>query len=350
MTNKIRPFFAAVLLVLLLHLTGRAQDAPQVIVLHNGNIVQGRLERIDAGWNVTNGPWYSIHVPARDVDFVAADLREAYRVKLTRVRPGDFEEHLRLAQWCLRHDLDGSAADRLLHLARLSPQHPAVDALEQQLRRRANPTPTPPSTVVPARFEQAVSESTKAPENELPPLPPEAIGEFTRSVQPLLLNRCGQATCHGSAASNDLQLIGSRRRILRKDLTWRNMRAVLTYVDPDNVEASPLLEHAFTSHGNRAQAPLEAHEVRPRQTLLNWVSLVSSAGSAGNANSGRSPNWASTQPPSSATLGVASSEVVRAAAHEPLPSLSDQPAADPFDPAEFNARFGPVIESTEDPR
>jgi hypothetical protein len=336
---------AAFVLLISISRCARSEAPAQVLVLHNGNVLQGKLEHGNHGWTVTNGPWYTIQVPARDVDFVAASLQQAYRTKLSRLRPRAFDEHLRLAQWCLRHDMDGPAADRLLHLVELNPQHPAVKALEHQLRRRANPQQVRVDEVRAANFtadidsadERAPSDATSL--ADLPPLPPSAIGEFTRAVQPLLLNRCGQATCHGTASKNEFQLVGNPRQLMRKDLTWRNLRAVLAHVDPDDPDQSRLLEQAHTIHGSAKRSPLETHELRPRQTLRDWVRSVAHATTASDPLPTSDPEMATAPATTSDTMFDAPRTIPPISA-APVPSASAaSQSIDPFDPAEFNARL-----------
>ncbi len=186
------------------------QGTPQVVVLHNDSAIQGRVERSADRLVVSNGPWYVVQIPLADVDFVAPNFAAAYRTKRDRLTDRDFQRHLDLAQWCLRQDLDRFAADQLLHLAKLDSHHPAVEALEQQLRRRANQVEVDAHVdAQPASFGvDRNPPQIEAPESadERPIVSPEALAEYTRSIQPLLLNRCGQTTCHGSSSRSVFQL------------------------------------------------------------------------------------------------------------------------------------------------
>jgi hypothetical protein len=339
----------------------------KVVVLHNGSAIQGRVEESRDRLIVSNGPWYVVRVPRNDVDFVAADFAAAFRIQRARLGASDLQGHLKLAQWCVRHDLDQLAADQLLHLVRLDPHHPAVETLEQQLRRRAEAKPFSESD---ARRTLAAQGERRSPgpwgeETEaenLPPMAADALAEFTRSVQPLLLNRCGQTTCHGSAGQSrfELQRLMASGEI-RRSLTLRNLRSVIAQIDTAHLRASPVLEMATRPHGTAQQAPLGPHDQRQYERLHDWVSWVVNgepvhhpatgdsltapsrlealgiAAPLAEATSGRARTIEGSVPP---VLRRNATEPARSAAavdSEPSDASSDD--LDPYDPAAFNARF-----------
>ena len=77
---------------------------PQVVVLRNGSLLQGVVQRENQRVIVADGKDRITKVALNDVDFICKDLSEAYRRKLSRLQPDDVSQHLRLAQWCLRYD------------------------------------------------------------------------------------------------------------------------------------------------------------------------------------------------------------------------------------------------------
>jgi hypothetical protein len=340
----------------------------QVVVLRNGSVIQGRVEESRDRLIVSNGPWYVVRVPVADVDFVAPDWAAAYRTRRARLAEGDFQQHLQLAQWCLRHDLDRFAGDELLHLAHLDPHHSSVKGLEQQLRRRANDEPSRPGSAVEPmlprrRDHRSPRRSSLEPTgDELPLVPAEALAEFTRSIQPLLLNRCGQTTCHGSAGRSRfyLQRLTASGDV-RRALTLRNLREAIAQIDATQPDKSPLLAQAIRPHASFQRAPLGPHDSRQYERLLEWVTWVTNgepvtttvaddplaapaetAVSAANSGVPAAPRLkpAPAPPGTNAATGV-----------EPAESSTDTAATatdiDPYDPAEFNARFS-VDRSTTD--
>jgi hypothetical protein len=313
----------------------RPSETAQVVVLHNESVIQGHVDKYRDRLIVSNGPWYVVRVPMADVDFVAPDLAAAFRIKQSRIGQRDFARHLRLAQWCLRHDLDRFAADQLQLLKQLDPLHPSITALQQQLSREAGDMPVlgEPAPIRPAAVAQSASPLTP----DLPPVSRDSVAEFTRTIQPLLLNRCGQTTCHGSAAHNGFQLLRLKASgVARQDVTMRNLRAAMAQIDPANPQQSSLLDRAQRPHGKGGQFPFGPHESRQYQRLLDWVNQATGAETTQSGEPDASLATAERRVAPQRT-------VVRAAdwyATETDASPTAEPVGvDPYDPAQFNARF-----------
>ena len=320
--------------------------APQVVVLQNGGVVQGRVEKSRDGLRVTNGPWYAVNVPRDDVDFVADDMPEVYRVKLDRIRAGDFDGHVKLAYWCLRYNMDTKAADRLLYLSNLDPFNPAIAALESQLRQRASRGLTDANVKL-ASVEQPIEPVSAQPAVPVQAIDPDSVGEFTRTIQPLILNRCGQTTCHGNASRNAFHLTrlnssGSARR----DLTLRNLNAVMKYVGSGPVTQTRLYERATLAHGRAIRAPIESHEVRQLRRLAGWIASTTGQQIMPLANA--ADDSVSPPPPGTAAdpltrLQNAMQDVDKTntvARSSRVDSTSPSATlTDPYDPNSFNRRF-----------
>lgn len=265
------------------------QAAPvqeRVVVLRNGHAFVGAVDQAGDRMTITQGPGRSVRVPLRDVDIVVDTLHDAYVHRRQRLHPGEINDQMRLAQWCLRYQLEDEAAELLLEMSRRYPNHHAVRALERQMGERAGllaGSGRDASAVRTASFQQAeVAPDAmgfplavpSAPEElgELPSLSPAEITEFTRVVQPLLQNRCGNANCHASNGRSAFVLQRTPTgRLTFKDLTWSNLRAAWKQVDLRDPERSPLIVMATTPHGGQSRAPLETYESRPRQRLARWV-------------------------------------------------------------------------------
>ena len=307
----------------------------QVVVLHNGGVIMGVVKRTEDRYIVSKGPWHVVRVPLRDADFVARDMIEAYQVKRTRLSAQDFHEHVRLAQWCLRHDLDRSAGDLLLHLAKLDPYHAAIQSLEKQLQRRADVRSGAVPKIRTASYQK--SRSTHEPATvdvgDLPPLPTGAMASFTRIVQPLVLNRCGQSTCHGHASKNQFRL--TKTGLKRQIKTWHNLRAVLSQIDPQHVDSSPLLIKATAAHGSSPRPPLGPRERQKFNRLVRWVSQVAGDGSPleiANLDTRTTDSKSPRSPWSASNRSGVEAEAVASQTSPPA-------AADPFDPNRFNEQL-----------
>ncbi len=108
-------------------------------------------------------------------------------------------------------------------------------------------------------------------------LPPELVAEFTRRVQPLLVNRCAAGACHGGDASPEPKFV---RRNLRAGMdrrgTLANMQSFLDAVGPDR-DAGKIALLLASRHPTSAKLPsLVAPPLSPpeRATLDGWLIRV----------------------------------------------------------------------------
>ncbi|MFM7183963.1 MAG: hypothetical protein ACKO4Z_04225 [Planctomycetota bacterium] len=108
-------------------------------------------------------------------------------------------------------------------------------------------------------------------------LPPELVGQFTRQVQPLLVNRCAAGACHGGPAGHEprFERGPASTRPDRVD-TLANIATFLETVGPDRDPATLVRMLAAThptdaGRSRRVAAPLTAHE---RRTLESWLAQV----------------------------------------------------------------------------
>ncbi len=108
-------------------------------------------------------------------------------------------------------------------------------------------------------------------------LPPEAVAEFTRRVQPLILNRCAAGACHGGAASPEPRFV---RRDLQRGVdrrgTLANMQTFLDAVGPER-DAGKVAAMLASRHPASATLPsLVAPPLSPqeRATLDGWLARV----------------------------------------------------------------------------
>ncbi len=313
---------------------------PQVVVLRNGNVLKGHVQNVNQRLVVSSqGNRRVTRVPLDDVDFVCADMNAAYRRKLSRLDGGNVEQHIRLAHWCLKYDLRDHAVDRLLYLNQVAPHHTAVRALESRLRRLAS---RPPSVPRVAEAQKAVTTSPSPMTSK--DLPADSLADFTRMVQPLLLNRCGQATCHGASSTSSFRVTAGLRGTPNRERTWDNLAAVVRHVNPQDYASSPLLLKARAVHGNGRRAPIGPHELKQYQRLVDWVKQLSDPPKASTATPelAAKSNPARPQTPRLDELDPDHPFAAIFAARrkaEAAQSSAQSPANDPFDPKTYNSQF-----------
>jgi hypothetical protein len=106
-------------------------------------------------------------------------------------------------------------------------------------------------------------------------LPPGSLELFTTTVQPVLLNRCSTASCHGSKSPSNFRLHrpGMGENMSRR-VTLHNLHAAMAQVDRQAPTRSPLLTAPAGPHAEMKSAVFAAHEARQLERLATWVEQV----------------------------------------------------------------------------
>ncbi|MCA9175194.1 MAG: hypothetical protein KDB14_11985 [Planctomycetales bacterium] len=377
--------------------------APGVLLLQNGNVVEGIVEQI--------GDYYRVHVgqgeigiPAAKVQVFANTLADAY-LQLRTAKRNTPLGHLELADWCIKHRLFEQAADELLIAMRQEPRHELIPVIQRRLETQSkaarsvagvqstsagqaavplNPQPAP---IVDANLEhrngragfvQAGYQRPAAPPNPVKPQtprmsdqPPVVLEEFRREVLPILLNGCAANCCHGSAALGDFELFQPLQRHFTKRLVERNWELVVPWIDQSSPEKSKLLTRALEAHG-ADKAPFKADDPQYVR-LAAWVERQGLLLGGDKRPMGElgPPTAPSTAPPTSVTSApgapgaptpsptIGSAEQTPSAGGPAAPlgtpaelpaESSDAPSGDPFDPEAFNRRFHPRGKPANQPR
>jgi hypothetical protein len=111
-------------------------------------------------------------------------------------------------------------------------------------------------------------------------LPPDVVGDFTRKVQPLIVNKCAAGACHGGATAHAPTFNrGPASGGLDRSHTLANMAVLLDTIgtdrDPQLLIRLLASKHPATpSKSGLAAAPLSTRE---RITLETWLAAVRSA-------------------------------------------------------------------------
>jgi len=357
-----------------------------VVVMRRGQVVEGKISRSGDHYYIVL-PHGEIRLRVADVDFVCRDLEEAYHKKRAVLPAGDVHRHLELARWCQHNGLLGHAAEELLDAAKADPTHPMIGVMQRRLQMALEASRNPPSErPVPQRAGPSRDDLDRFTRH----LPPNAVAEFTESVQPLLLNNCLGSGCHGAQAAGGFQLMRvPRGRPPGRRLTQQNLHSAMQWIDRDNPSNSKLLTVPTEPHGT-AKTAIFTHANDPSlRALAGWIgslarrkpATVTDFGSPANRlqpdvqterrEAGISPPTAAGSPPSenSGTTpaakmlrnrpdfprgippGQSSPDVKRGAWDQQFPSsdpsldtpeqiqAKDSRPLDPFDPDAFNRRY-----------
>lgn len=328
-----------------------ARPQPGVLLLRGGQVLQGEITRAGDNYLLTL-PTGEISVRAADVVFQCRDLDEAYAHRRGEINPARVDERVRLIEWCLQYGLFSAAAREIAEAEEQWPRDARVAALGRRLLLRdqaSKPNPNASDTSREPSFEEL--------DQLVRGLPPRAASIFTSSIQPLLLNQCATAACHGAQRSNEFALQRSNiTRTPSRRLTLRNLGYTLAQIDRKAPDASPLL----LQPAGRSDAPHETVFTDPTSAaykqLVAWVRLVAGEKAPEVAASGRPADSALMQfapPVQSPATGAAGSR-------EPAPNSTNTGAEaptfainrrgglvrahgtfDPLDPEVFNRRHFP---------
>jgi len=303
-----------------------------VLLLRNQNVLRGKISRV-ADHYLVAVPGGEIRVRASEVELFCHDLDEGYRRKRAAMQQGTATEHLALAEWCIRQELLGYAAREVIDARAADPTHPKIILVERRLHRSARVEATnkidPPS---PAATPRATS--AKELEKMMRQLPPGVVETFTATVQPLLLNSCSTAGCHGRGGNAELHLERVGSRSISRRMTQRNLYAVIQQIDKDRPEQSPLLIKAGTSHARVNNIQSKPLDLGKYERLAKWIRIVT-ARDAPRATTVNEPTAELLQtmsgfiPPG--TLGPVQQKL-----SENRRTNEEAAPKDPFDPAIFN--------------
>jgi hypothetical protein len=338
---------------------GAAPEAPAAgtfLVLRNGRTLEGDVERVGEQYRVRRDggeTWIAANLVLR----LFRDTEEAYQFLRGRCDLNDAADRLRLAKWCLDNRLRELALEEATAAQQLRPKDPETQRFLERLRQ-----PTPAAAPAPAPLTPAAP--PPAATAELPNLPfdltPEALGQFTRKVQPILLNAC--AACHAGDRGGSFKLApASDIAALNRKVSQENLAAALAQIKLDRPLASPLLTRAVTVHGGGDRAPLAGRQAAAYRALEDWVN-------AALANSPHLQDRLAAPPPpappeTKAAFADVKPDAPHAAEAPPAHDVPITPAAPPttgvtppengddaFDPSEFNRQAHPEHDKPPAPK
>lgn len=272
------------LLILLLALTGDIvsrrgnalaagpmADAAAVTVLRDGRVFTGTLSPVPGGYRLDQSGGYVI-IPQNEIQVTAASLQAAYQALRDALKSPSPEDHVRLAQWCLANGLADAALTEVQDALRLDPRREDARALLKHLDSLLNRPPVVPEESAPAL--PATAFMTPKDRTSLG-LSREAHKDFVARVQPLLMNKCASAGCHGASAENRLKLTNARlETTLHRLATESNLNTLFTFIDFQHPERSLLLTKPGEPTPVHQRLFLGPRNAPQFQILESWVQQV----------------------------------------------------------------------------
>lgn len=309
-----------------------------VIVLTDGRVFSGTIKTVAGGYRIDWNGTYAI-VPFGKVDVTAENLNQAYLALRDRVLKPTAEDHLQLAEWCLENQLVGQARSEVSRALSLEPLRPEARVLMVQIDEILNPPQK--SVQLPTAAAMTIDGFLRGTEHTSGGLSRDSQQDFMRHVQPLLLNKCGNAYCHGQAATNSFKLTPLQRGSAGNRLQIQaNQDQVLARINRDEPSLSHLLVQATAPDAQHRKIFLGTRGQQQYQILADWVAGVTGKEISG----GTSAVAASLEPevvnPIQQTSGELPATTERPAWNEKalLDEVRAQTRPDPFDPEVFNRR------------
>lgn len=238
-----------------------------VVLLRNGEVLSGTIARTGDYYHVSK-PGSEIRLKAAEVDRVANNLIELYEEKQRRLKPESLPDRLELAEWCLGQRLLAQAHAQLAAAAAISPNHPRITLIQRRVMLAERP---PEEHVAPAAIVHR-GPSKEELDRLIRGLPSHAVESFTSTIQPLLVNNCTTAGCHGPTSSGKLRLLRlSLAGPPNRRLTQRNLHSVWQTIDVNDPAASPLLTQPIRPHGKAKSPIFSGHQAAQYRQLVTWV-------------------------------------------------------------------------------
>jgi hypothetical protein len=232
---------------------------PGVLLMRTGTVIEGRILKTGMNYEVQNRNG-TMFVPGDLVSFQCANLREAYdKLHQTAWKQDSSQAHITLARWCITNQLLGEARQELDDALKLDPGSSQASAMLVRLEEMLDPRAA------------AGSRKGSDPSRSAPPAPRfgadeiESLGrlsrqqaqQFTRRIQPILVNNCALGGCHGADSETGFRL----QRVIAggdtsRNSSERNLAEVLRQIDVTTPRSSRLLAVMGENHGRHGKKAL----------------------------------------------------------------------------------------------
>ena len=314
--------------------------------------MRGQIQRDGQRYKIELAEGGVALLPRGDIWRVERSLRELYDFRRQEAERHGGQAHFDLAKWCLQQEMYPEASVHLAIAQRaeldaelLHDLRARIEVAVSAQQRRAT-SPSLPARQVSAAISGSASKDNGEPPAHTTQLSPQALREFSTRIQPLLINRCGNATCHGRASQTDFQLTQPQRRgLYTPRLTQRNAAACAGYVNFAAPSASDLLAWSDRAHGGMTGTALNENQL---ETLRQWLTTVTGKSptvEVAQRSAANTPHAGGLINPLDAESTLAA-DPSRADISAAVPDSKEKPTSDgsndPFDPEAFNRQHHPT--------
>lgn len=347
--------------------TDKKQSHGGVLMLHSGKVVRGLITRQETGYEVKQ-QFSNTYVPYNHVKYEAEKIEDIYFELRDAIPKENSKAHLDLAKWCMRNELVKKAEEELRTILKYDPDNRTARKTLKELANGINKETEEPeyqsSASIPLRniggFRIANPEA-------LGGYSPEMAQHFVKTIQPLMLNRCGNVRCHGGQTKQTFKLSRPRGAARHhRMVSEANLEAILKHVNTSSPDKSRLLSLLEENHGHNGRRVFAGpHEKALIKLMSDWVDDVAKESNSPATNDDkttRSSNESTSSVKSTrqnSKRGAVNSPITRKDGRlismkksegiqptegsedvENRKSISDLTADDPFDPDVFNRKYG----------
>ncbi len=321
------------------------QSTQAVVLLKNDRVLEGEVEKRGDSFALKIATASQVMLPKDQVQYIGTSKLDLYQYKLRGILKPSAGDHFKLSRWCMVNGLLDEAVVHYLQAAAWNGDNPSVKRLAVELKEQLLKVPefrdylglpaVDPSNQGGSAVSLAAARVTKGGAEEsfvqqaggVQELPPqEVVAVFSERIQPILINRCSQAACHGGQTKTPLRMIEPHSRFGPQTST-NNLKSVLAYV-PDRDGISPLISYATRAHGLQRRPGVELAESQLLAELRNWVALVQNP-----VVSGHDPLSGNPPIQTGPGRGSALSPVQRGNEPRPVPNSANAPGSAPFQDA-----------------
>lgn len=274
------------------------QTVGKVLLMNNGAVLPKSSQGLNTGGIEKRGDFYvvqiaeqsSASIPIDQVRYVGQSLEDLYRFKVAATKRWEVGDHYQMTSWCLRNGMVDHATQHYQEVARQAGDHPRVKQLALQLEKQMLEEPDFRKFLglVPLEKEAATSRVLASGETSgdaTSPvttassylsdvaLQPEIAARYSQKVQPILMNRCSQAACHGAQSQNALRLLEPYGQQYAR-ISSENLKSVLGQIDSQPDQLSRLITYATKAHGIQRSAAIALTETQLLSELRNWIEFV----------------------------------------------------------------------------
>lgn len=236
-----------------------------VLVLVDGTVVDGTIIRTQAGFHVDVRGGQRV-VPTKDVALYVKTKQDAYEKISKQSSTTNVPVRLQLAEWCLKNRLYKEAGQEIKSILVLEDDNAVAKELLKQLEEKIDPEN--------AIHKQDLSITTHPMKRDvdfLGGLSRSLAKDYSSKIQPILMNRCGSRSCHGT---DEREFSLHPQSLKFKQYSDDNLESVFGQIHWSQPDQSPLLVH----HANNMVEGEKIFQGRSgdkqKEWLVEWIRQV----------------------------------------------------------------------------